>query len=105
MPISFTHYAIIQKPGKWVKIVEESGVLSTHVEEVLAYRVDDLSVFQSLSGKLFGVGNVEIYCQDASCDTLVFKNIKDPYKVKNILTDVVEEQRAQRNVHYSEIQH
>lgn len=105
MPLSFTNYAIISKPGQWVKIVEESGVLSTHVEEVMAYRVDDVSVYQSFFGKLFGVGTVEIYCKDASTDVLVLKNVKRPYEVKSLLTDVVERERGSRNIHYSEVQY
>ncbi len=105
MPISFTKYAIIRKPGHWVKLVEETGVLSTNVEEVMLYRVDDLGVYQSVFGKMFGVGNVEIYCRDASCDVLVLKNIKKPHEVKALLSDLVEEERRNRNVRYSEVQY
>lgn len=105
LPISFTKYAILRKPGHWVKLVEESGVLSTNIEEVMLYRVDDLGVFQSLSNKMFGVGNVEVYCRDASCDVLVLKNIKKPHEVKAILSDLVEEERRNRKVAYSEIQY
>lgn len=106
MPISFTKYAIIEaKSGEWIKIVEESGVLSTNVEEVMAYRVDDVGVFQSATAKLFGVGNVEIYCKDASTDVLVLKNIKNPYKVKDIITDIVERERRKRGIRYSEVQY
>ena len=105
MPISFTKYAIIRKRGKWIKIVEETGILTTNVEEVMLYRVDDLGVFQSVGGKMFGVGNVDIYCHDSSCEVLTLKNIKDPYKVKEILTDLIEEERKNKNVHYSEVQY
>lgn len=106
LPISFTNYAIIEaKSGDWVKIVEETGVLSTNVEEVMAYRVDDIGVFQSVGAKMFGVGNVEIYCKDASVDILVLKNIKNPYKVKDMLTDIVERERKKRNIRYSEVQY
>ena len=105
MPISFTNYAIIRKPGQWVKVVEESGIFSTHVEEILAYRIDDLGVFQSFTSKMFGVGNVEIHVDDASCQKLVLRNIAKPYEVKSLLTDLVEQERANRGVRYSEIQY
>lgn len=105
LPISFTKYAIIRKPGHWVKLVEESGVLSTNVEEVMLYRVDDLGVFESVTNKMFGVGNVEVYCRDSSCDVLVLRNIKKPHEVKALLTDLVEEERRNRKVGYSEIQY
>ncbi len=105
MPISFTKYAIIRKPGHWVKLVEETGVLSTNVEEVMLYRVDDLGVYQSVFGKMFGVGNVEVYCRDASCEVLVLKNIKKPHEVKTLLSDLVEEERRNKNIRYSEVQY
>ncbi len=105
MPISFTKYAIIRKPGQWVKLVEESGVLSTNIEEVLLYRVDDLGVYQSLGGKMFGVGNVDVYCKDASCNVLTLKNIKNPYKVRNLLSDLVEQDKQERKIRYSEVQY
>ena len=104
-PISFTKYAILRKPGQWVKLVEESGVLSTNVEEVMLYRVDDLGVYQSVTNKMFGVGNVEVYCHDASIDVLVLKNIKKPHEVKALLSDLIEEERKHRNVRYSEVQY
>lgn len=105
LPISFTKYAILRKKGQWVKIVEETGMLSTHVEEVMLYRVDDLGFFQSITNKIFGVGNVEVYCRDASCDVLTLKNIKKPQEVKALLTDLIEEERRNRNIHYSEVQY
>ena len=105
LPISFTQYAVIRKPGKWTKIVEESGFTTTHIEEVLMYRVDDLDVFQSLTDKMFNVGTITVYCKDASCDKLYLKNVKDPFKVKEIISDLIEEERKKKNILYSEIQH
>lgn len=105
LPISFTEYAILQKEGSWIKLVEESGFLTTHVEEVMIYRIDDLSVYESVTNKIYGVGNVEVFCKDASCDRLLLKNIKKPHEVKAILADLIEKERANRKVHYSEIQH
>lgn len=104
MPISFTHYYLVQKPDKWTKLIEKKGFMHTEVEEVLVYRIDDLGVFESLGNKIFGVGNVDVHCDDASVKVLRLKNIANPMKVKNLLNDLVEEERARRKVHYSEIQ-
>lgn len=105
MPISFTKYALIRKEGQWIKLVEESGFLSTNIEEIMLFRVDDVGVFQSLGGKMFGVGSVDVYCKDASCDVLTLKNIKNPYKVKNLIADLVERDKRERNIRYSEVQY
>ena len=105
LPISFTKYSLLRKPGKWIKLVREMGLLSTEVEEIQAYRIDDMNVYRSLVHKIFGVGNVEVYCNDATCDKLILTKIKDPNRVRNIINDLIEEDRANRKVHQSEIQH
>ena len=105
LPISFTKYSIIKKEGKWIKLVREMGLLHTEVEEIQMYRIDDLNVFQSLSHKIFGVGNIEVYCNDATCNKLVITRVKNPMQVRNILNDLVEEDRKNRRVVQSEVQY
>ena len=102
MPISFTHYAIIQKPGVWTKLVVQQGVLSTAVEEIHCYRIDDISYFQNLFGSFWGVGNITVFCNDASCNKVLLQNVKNPAKVRMLLNDIVEEERAKKNIRYVE---
>ena len=105
LPISLTKYSIIKKDGMWIKLVREVGLLHREVEEVQMYRVDDVGVFRSLVDWLWGVGTVEIYCSDASCKKLNFVRVRDPNNVRNIINDLVEEDRNNRNFHQSEIQY
>lgn len=105
LPISFTKYSIIRKPGKWIKLIREMGFLHTEVEEIQMYRIDDLNVFESLSHKIFGVGNIEVYCNDATCNKLVITRVKKPMYVRNLLNDVIEEDRKNRRVIQSEVQY
>jgi len=104
MPISFTRYAFIEKPNTWKKIFCEAGLLTTSIEEVHIYRIDDIEVYQSLFDKIFGVGNITIYCQDSSCQKLVLQKVKDPYRVRALLNDAVEKARGDKRVLYGEMQ-
>ena len=104
MPISFTRYAYIDKPGKWCKLFCEKGLLTTHVEEIHVYRIDDISVYQTFFDKIFGVGTVTVHCDDASCQELVLQKVKNPYKVRTMLNDAVEKNRGDKRVLYGEMQ-
>ncbi len=104
MPISFTRYAFIEKPDMWKKLFCEIGLLTTSIEEVHIYRIDDIEVYQSLFDKIFGVGNVTIHCQDASCKKLILQKVKDPYRVRALLNDAVEKARGEKRVFYGEMQ-
>lgn len=105
LPISFTKYSILRKPGKWIKLVREMGLFSTEVEDIQMYRIDDINVYESLIHKIFGVGNIEVFCNDSSCNKLVITRVKSPKKVRNILNDLIEEDRQERRVHQSEVQY
>ena len=104
MPISFTRYSIIRKVGEYAKLVNINGFLTSHSEEVNLYRVDDFTVTQSVSDKILGVGTIIVYCKDASCDKLILKNIKNPYRVRELLNKLVLEDRRRVGVGYSEMQ-
>ena len=104
MPISFTRYAFIEKPGQWSKLFCEKGLLTTSIEEVHTYRVDDITVYQSFFDKIFRVGTVTVHCDDASCERLIFKSIKDPYKVRIMLNDAIEKIRSDKNMMIGEFQ-
>lgn len=104
LPISFTSYAIAEKPNSWSKLYCEKGLLSTHIEEIHLYRIDDISVFQSLFAKIFRVGTIVIHCDDSSCQEIFLKNIKDPYKIRTLINDKVEKARKDKRVVYGEMQ-
>lgn len=104
LPCSFTRYSVIKKDGEYAKIVNIVGFLSSHSEEVNLYRVDDFEVHQSLVDKMFGVGTVTVYCKDATCDKLVLKNIKNPYRVRELLNKLVLEDRQRVGIRQTEMQ-
>lgn len=103
LPISFTKFMILRKPGKWTKVIRQRGIFHTEIEEVHIYRIDDLGLYKSFINGLFGVANVDIYCNDASCGVLRLENIPNALKVKNMLNELVEDERKKKNFHNSEI--
>ena len=105
MPISFTRYKIVTEKDMYAKLVNINGLLSTKIEDVNLYRVDDLSVHQSLFDKIFKVGSITVYCRDASCDKIVLRCVKNPYNVYQLLIKMVAEDRKRVGMRQSEIQY
>ena len=104
LPWSFTRYSIIKREGEYAKLVNINGFLSSRSEEVNLYRVDDFEVYQSLIDKLFGVGTVTVYCKDATCDKLVLRNVKNPFRVRELLNKLVLEDRKRVGLRQAEMQ-
>ena len=79
------------------------GFLNIKDEEILLYRVRDISSSRSLGQRIFGVGTVTVTSSDKTCPTLVLKNIKRPLQVKELLHTQVEEMKMRRRVRVGEI--
>lgn|SRR5574344_211877 len=104
LPWSFTRYSVIKVDGEYAKLINVNGFLTSKTEEINLYRVDDLSVYQSLIDKLFGVGTVTVYCKDASCSQIELRNIKNPYEVRSLINKLVIEDRRRVGLRQSEMQ-
>ena len=102
LPLSFTRYYLIRKPGTWVKLIKDVGFFTSQIEEVNLFRVEDIEVFASFSNKFWGVGNITVHSSDKSCEKLTLLRVKDPTKVRSLIMDLVESERRERNVHYGE---
>lgn len=98
MPLSFTRYAMSED-----RLFLSVGFFSIKDEEVLLYRVRDISSSRSLGQRLFGVGTLSIASSDKTMPTLILKNIKDPLHVKELLHQQVEENKLRRRVRIGEI--
>lgn len=98
MPLSFTRYAISED-----RLFLSIGFWSIRDEEVLLYRVRDISSSRSMWQRLFGVGTVTVTSSDKTTPTIVIKNIKNPMEVKELLHTQVEEMKLRRRVRVGEI--
>ncbi len=105
LPLSFTRYSIVKKPGKWVKLIADIGFFTSHIEEVNVFRIDDTTIFESFTNKFWGTGTLKVYCKDASNDHVDLIRIKNPSKVRNLINELIEDDRKSRNVQYGEMQY
>ncbi|MBR2047943.1 MAG: PH domain-containing protein [Oscillospiraceae bacterium] len=98
LPLSFTRYALSDD-----RLFLSVGFLNLKDDELLLYRVRDISVTRSLFQRIFGVGTILVNSSDKSNPTLQLQNVKDPLMVKELLHEQVEQMKTRRRVHYSEI--
>ena len=98
MPLSFTRYMLSED-----RLFLSKGLLNVRDDEILLYRVRDISTSRSLLQRLFGVGTVTVLSSDKTCPTLVMKNIRDPLAVKEQLHKSVEEMKLRRRVRLNEL--
>ncbi len=98
MPISFTRYSLSED-----RIFLETGLLNTHFEEVLLYRIQDISLSISLGQRIFGVGTVTLHSSDRTTPHLALKNIRTPREVKELIHQQVEAMKDARRMRIGEI--
>ena len=98
MPLSFTRYAISED-----RLFLSVGFFSIRDEEILLYRIRDITTSRTLWQRLFGVGTVTIASSDKTRPVLVLKNIKNPLYVKELLHEQVEEMKLRRRVRIGEV--
>ena len=98
MPLSFTRYAIGED-----RLFLSVGFLNLKDEELLLYRVRDITTSRSLWQRIFGMGTVTVHSSDKTTPALVLKNIKVPMDVKELLHQLVEQAKLQRRMRLGEI--
>ena len=93
LPWTFTKYALTDD-----RLFITSGLLKTVEDEVRLYRIMDLSLSQTLSQKIFGIGTILVSSADKSMRDFEIKNIRKPRDVKEQLSKLVEENRDKKRV-------
>ena len=101
LPISFTRYYLVESED-WLKLYSSIGFLSIRGEEVNLYRVYDISVRATLSNRIFGTGTLILHCSSNSSEEIHLIRIKNPYKVRAMLSELIEQERAKRGNRISE---
>ena len=97
LPLSFTRYALSED-----RLFLEKGLLNTKYDEILLYRVRDISLNITLGQRLFGVGTITVQSSDKSLPVLELKNIKRPREVKELIHQTVEELKIARRMRVGE---
>jgi len=98
MPISFTKYSLSED-----RIFLETGLFTTNLDEILLYRIRDISLRITLWQRIFGVGTVKLVSSDKSTPELELKNIRHPRDVKELIHKQVEEMKLARRMRIGEM--
>ena len=98
MPLSFTRYSMTED-----RFFLETGFFNIRTEEVLLYRVRDISLERKLGQRLFGVGSIRLVSSDKTMPEIIIKNIKHPVDVKELIHKQVEEMKTKRRMRFGEI--
>lgn len=93
LPISFTVYSFDEN-----RFYCKKGLFNTAEEEILLYRVLDISIKRTLIQKLFRVGTVYLNTADQTSPTFEIKNIREADKVRKALSTIVERERDEKRV-------
>ena len=93
LPLSFTVYKFDAN-----RFYEKKGFLNTKEEEILLYRVLDVSLKRSIWQKIFGVGTIVLSTADQSTPILEVKNVKNSDRVRRALSNIVEKERDEKRV-------
>ena len=91
MPLSFTRYAMSDD-----RLFLSKGLFCVKDEEVLLYRIQDISMTRPLGQRLRGLGTILIESRDKTCPHLELRNIRSPKQVKELLHQQVEEAKRRR---------
>lgn len=93
LPWSFTVYSLTNE-----KLLITTGFFNKHEEEVRLYRIMDISLNRTFGQRVFGLGTIHVNSADKSTPEFDIKSVKDSEKVKDMLSDMVEEERMRKRV-------
>ena len=98
LPLSFTRYAISED-----RLFQATGILNLKYEEILLYRIRDITLSRSFGQRIFGVGSITVTSSDKSRPVMVIQNVKDAPAVKELIHQQVEDMKIRRRVRFGEI--
>ena len=93
LPWTFTKYFLTEE-----KLLIETGVLSRKEEEIRLYRIMDITMKRSLGERIFNLGTIHCCSADKSTPEFNIRRIKNPAKVKNMLSAMVEAERMAKRI-------
>lgn len=93
LPWTFTKYRLTRE-----KLYIETGFLNKREEEIRLYRIMDLSLRRPLGQRIFGLGTIHCCTADKSTPEFDILRIKNASDVKEMLSDMVEQQRDEKRI-------
>ena len=80
------------------RIYCRTGLVNQEENECMIYRVLDISLKRSLLNRICGTGTIIMRTKDASDGILTLKNIRDSQYVKDMISEMVEEERQEKGL-------
>ena len=93
LPISFTRYTLYSD-----RLYTTIKFIAVNEEELRLYRIIDITLKKSLFERMFGVGTILCHSADATTPVLEIKNVREPEKVRTLLSELVEKNRTEKNI-------
>ncbi len=93
LPWSFTRYYLTED-----KLIIDTGFFSRTEDDVRLYRIMDITLRRSFWERLFNLGTIHCCSGDKSMGEFDIKHIKNPKLIKEMLSEMVEEERLRRRV-------
>lgn len=93
LPLSFTKYVLTEK-----SLLIKTGVLTTNEDEVRLYRIIDITLRRTLGQRILGTGTILCHSSDETMKTFEIKHIKKPRQTKELLSELIEQQRHANRV-------
>ncbi len=88
LPFTFTTYTLTPK-----KLTVQQGLITTSEDDILLYRVMDVSQTRTLIQKIFKLGTLKVISSDKTLPNLEIKNIRNYKAFKDLLEESVEKER------------
>ena len=98
LPFTFTKYRLSAK-----NLNLRKGFFTTTEDDLLLFRVMDISIKRTLMQKIMRLGTMIIISSDKTDSTLEVKNIKRIHNFKSVLEKCVEEERQRMRFRTGEI--
>ena len=93
LPWTFTRYSLTEE-----KLIIDTGFISRKEDEIRLYRVLDISLQRPLHQRIWGLGSIRLNTADKTSPEVVIKRIKHAKKVKEMLSDMVEQERDEKRI-------
>lgn len=98
IPWTFTVYTLKEK-----KLMIDKGFFTSTKNEILLYRILDLTYSRTFGQKIFGLGTITVYAKDRTNPELVIKNIRHSDEFYETLSDTVENDRIRMKMRQNEL--
>lgn len=93
LPWSFTRYSLTED-----KLTIDTGFFSRDEEEIRLYRILDITLKRTFWNRICGVGTIHCCTADKTAPEVDIKKIKKSKEIKDMLSDMVENQRDAKRV-------